>query len=159
VGGRCSPTSRVKALDKFLDFPHLDVLFRLILTHFFYSTITRPVETFVSKRESRGLLVEERQTSIFFIQLSGRADYTRYLHLLTRHTRPEPTEWNPELVRFVLRGHPNIDSTSSSLRGPSPPSLQVFPQQARVPHITRGKTTSPSRVKRNWDHILGVARI
>jgi hypothetical protein len=103
VGGRCSPTSRVKALDEFLDFPHLDVLFRLILTHFFYSTNTRPVETFVSKRESRGLLFEERQMSIFFIQLWGRPGYTRYLHRLTRQqtvprqarTRPEPTEMEP----------------------------------------------------------------
>jgi len=43
--GRCAPTSRVKALDEFLDFPHLNVLFRLVLTHFFYSTNTRPVET------------------------------------------------------------------------------------------------------------------
>ena len=44
-GGKCAPTSRVKALDEFLDFPHLDVLFRLILTHFLYTANTRPVDS------------------------------------------------------------------------------------------------------------------
>jgi hypothetical protein len=34
-GGTNAPASRVKTLDEFLDFPHLYVLFRLILTHFF----------------------------------------------------------------------------------------------------------------------------
>ena len=36
-----SPAGRVKALDELLDFPHLNILFRLILTHF--STDTRPL--------------------------------------------------------------------------------------------------------------------
>jgi hypothetical protein len=172
-GGRYAPTSRVKALDELLDFPHLNVLFRLVLTHFFYSTNTRPAETFVSKRESRGLLTfDEGQSIFYFIHPFFRPAYTRYLHLLTRHNNKStgPTvprqarthrsrEWNPELVQFVLPGHRDIESTNSPLRGPSPPSLLVFPQQARVPHITRGKTTSLSRVKRNSDHILGVARM
>lgn len=34
---RCVPTGRVKTLDEFLNFPHLNILFRLILTHFFSS--------------------------------------------------------------------------------------------------------------------------
>ena len=45
-GRRYAPASRVKALDELLDFPHLNVLFRLVLTHFFLAD-ARPLDTSV----------------------------------------------------------------------------------------------------------------
>jgi hypothetical protein len=132
--GRCAPTSRVKALDELLDFPHLNVLFRLVLTHFFYSTNTRLVET--CGRESRGLLLtfDEGQMlqSFYFIQPSFRAGYPRYLHLLTT----SDTHHGAETGQSTARTHrPNGTRkwTDSYLQDSETSCQQTRPSEA-PPH-------------------------
>lgn len=88
--GRCAPTSRVKALDEFLDLPHLDVLFRLILTHFYTLRIRVPLIV-VSKRESMGVLTKDPdKCQSFYFSLTLRPADPGTFHL-----NPLPMEIEP----------------------------------------------------------------
>jgi hypothetical protein len=59
----CAPAGRVKTLDEFLDFPHLYILFRLVLTHFF-------------QRIHVPLILVGRREWIMVVELEERSDAT-----------------------------------------------------------------------------------
>ena len=76
-GEKDAPAGRVKALDELLDFPHLNILFRLVLTHF--STDTRPLN---SSEEAK---VDEDVVGLLRIRMKVLDPNLESCHLLMPH--------------------------------------------------------------------------